>query len=139
MAASMAQELYEAIEGEPYVEFPSKLDADVGVDWKQLPAICKIFNKSDDVSGGSDIQVTRFFTRQHKLKLSGMFEMFGVYTGENPDKIRENLVKHVYENRKQVENTVKNCLPTGVSLGNWLLKITHKSNPGDELALFLLC
>ena len=32
-----------------------------------------------------------------------------------------------------------NCLPTGVSLGNWLLQMMHKTNPGDELALCLLC
>ena len=48
-------------------------------------------------------------------------------------------MQYIYDNRKDIESLSKHCLPTGVSLGNWLLRMNHKRNPGDELALFLLC
>ena len=48
-------------------------------------------------------------------------------------------MQYIYDNGKDVESTTKHCLPTGVSLGNWLLRMNHKRNAGDEVALFLLC
>ena len=39
MAGTMAEELYQALQGEPYVEFPNRLDPDSGVEWDQLPKI----------------------------------------------------------------------------------------------------
>ena len=137
MAGTMAEELYQALQGEPYVEFPNRLDPDSGVEWDQLPKIRKIIAGSG--CGSSDIQVTRFFNRQHKLKPSGMFELFSKFCDDEPDQIRENLMQYIYDNRKEVESCSRQCLPTGVSLGNWLLRMNHKQNPGDELALFLLC
>ena len=68
-----------------------------------------------------------------------MFELFSSFCNDNPDIIRENLMQYIYDNRKDVESTTKHCLPTGVSLGNWLLRMNHKRNAGDEVALFLLC
>ena len=41
MAGTMAEELYQALQGEPYVKFPKKLDPDSGVEWDQLPKIMK--------------------------------------------------------------------------------------------------
>ena len=135
----MAEELYQVLQGEPYIKFPNRLDPDSGVDWDQLPKICKIIGGSGDACGGSDIQVTRFFTWQHKLKPSGMFKLFSKYCDDEPDQIWENLIQYIYDNRKSVESCSRHCLPAGVSLGNWLLRMNHKRNPGDELALFLLC
>ena len=139
MAGTMAEELYQALQGEPYVEFPNRLDPDSGVEWDQLPKMRKIIGGSGDACGSSDIQVTRFFNRQHKLKPSGMFELFSKFCDDEPDQIRKNLMQYIYDNRKDVESCSKQCLPPGVSLGNWLLRMNHKRNPGDELALFLLC
>ena len=48
-------------------------------------------------------------------------------------------MQYIYDNCKDVESCSRQCLLTGVSLGNWLLQMNHKRNPGDELALFLLC
>ena len=79
MAGTMAEELYQALQGEPYVEFPNRLDPDSGVEWDQLPKIRKIIGGSGDACGSSDIQVTRFFNRQHKLKPSGMFKLFSKF------------------------------------------------------------
>ena len=135
----MAEELYQALQGEPYVEFPNRLDPDSGVEWDQLPKIRKIIGGSGDACGSSDIQVTRFFNQQHKLKPSGMFELFSKFCDDEPDQIRENLMQYIYDNCKDVESCSRQCLPTGVSLGNRLLQMNHKRNPGDELALFLLC
>ena len=39
MVGTMAEELYQALQGEPYVEFPNRLDPDSGVEWDQLPKI----------------------------------------------------------------------------------------------------
>ena len=129
----MVEELYQMIQGEPYIALPMRLDAEGVVEWEQLPKIWKI------IGGNSDIQVTRFFNRQHKVKPSGMFELFNKYCDNNPDQICKNLIQYIYDNRKEIETMSVNCLPTGVSLGNWLLQMTHKKNPGDKLALFLLC
>ena len=63
----------------------------------------------------------KFFTRQHKIKPAGMFELFSSYCNDDPDIIWENLMQYIYDNRKDVEMLAKHCLPTGVSLGNWLL------------------
>ena len=48
-------------------------------------------------------------------------------------------MQYIYENCKDVELCSRQCLPTGVSLGNWLLQMNPKRNLGDKLALFLLC
>ena len=139
MAGTMAEELYQALQGEPYIEFPNRLDPDSGVEWDQLLKIRKIIGGSGDACRSSDIQLTRFFKQQHKLKPSGMFKHFSKFCNDEPDQIRENLMQYIYYNRKDVESCSKQCLPPGVSLGNWLLRMNHKRNPGDELALFLLC
>ena len=68
-----------------------------------------------------------------------MFELFSKFCDDEPDQIRENLMQYIYDNHKDVESCSKQCLLPGVSLGNWLLRMNHKQNPGDELALFLLC
>ena len=68
-----------------------------------------------------------------------MFELFSKFCDDDPDQIWENLMQYIYDNRKDVESFSKHCLLTGVSLGNWLLCMNHKSKLGDELALFLLC
>ena len=68
-----------------------------------------------------------------------MFELFRQYSGEEPDQIWENLIQYIYDNRENVEKWSKNCLPTDVSLSNWLLRMTHKKNAGDEFTLYLLC
>ena len=135
----MAEELYQVVQGKPYIEFTKKLDPDSGVEWEQLPKIWKIIGGSGDASGNSDIQVTRFFNRQRKVKLSGMFDLFSKYCEGDLDQICENLMQYIYDNCKDVESTSEHCLLTDVSLGNWLVRMTHKKNPGDELALFLLC
>ena len=139
MVGTMAEELYQALQGEPYIKFPNRLDPDSGVEWDQLPKIRKIIGGSGDARGSSDIQVTRFFNRQHKLKPSGMFELFSKFCNDEPDQIPENLMQYIYDNRKDVELFSKQCLLTDVSLGNWLLRMNHKRNLGDELALSLLC
>ena len=58
-----------------------------GVDWEQLPKIKKIIRGSGDFSGNMDIQVTKFFTRQRKIKPSGMFELFSKYSDDDPDQV----------------------------------------------------
>ena len=126
MVGTMAEELYQALQGEPYVKFPNRLDPDSGVEWDQLLKIRKIIGGSGDACGSSDIQVTRFFKRQHKLKPSGMFELFSKFCDDEPDQIWENLMQYIYDNHKDVESFSKQCLPTGVSLGNWLLRMNHK-------------
>ena len=68
-----------------------------------------------------------------------MFKLFSKFCDDEPDQIWENLMQYIYDNCKDVESFSKQCLPTGVSLGNWLLRMNHKRNLGDELALFLLC
>ena len=135
----MAKELYQALQGKPYIKFPNRLDPDSGVEWDQLPKIRKIIGGSGDACGSSDIQVTRFFNRQHKLKPSGMFKLFSKFCYDEPDQIQENLMQYIYDNCKDVESFSKQCLLTGVSLGSWLLRMNHKQNPGDKLALSLLC
>ena len=139
MAGTMAEELYQALQGEPYVKFPNKIDPDSSVEWDQLPKIQKTIGGSGDACGSSDIQVTRFFNRQHKLKPSGMFELFSKFCDDEPNQIWENLMQYIYDNCKDVESFSKQCLLTGVSLENWLLRMNHRRNLGDELALFLLC
>ena len=126
MVGTMAEELYQALQGEPYVKFPNRLDPDSGVEWDQLPKICKIIGGSGDACGSSDIQVTRFFNQQHKLKPSGMFKLFSKFCNDEPDQIRENLMQYIYDNHKDVESYSRQGLPAGVSLGNWLLRMNHK-------------
>ena len=133
MASSMIEELYQMIQGELYVELPNRLDPDSGVEWEQLPKIHRI------IGGNSDIHVTHFFNRQYKIKPTGMFKLFNKYCDAEPDQIRENLIQFIYDKHKEVKKCVVNCLPAKVSLGNWIICMTHKRNPGDELALFLLC
>ena len=62
MAGTMAQELYQALQGEPYIECPEKLDPDSGINWDKLPRIQRIISGSGDTSGSTDIQVMKFFT-----------------------------------------------------------------------------
>ena len=135
----MVQELYQALQGEQYIVCPEKLDPDSGIEWDELPRIRRIISGSSDASGSTDIQVMKFFTRQHNIKPAGMFELFSSYCNDDPDIIRENLMQYIYDNCKDVETLTKHCLPTSVSLGNWLLRMNHKRNAGDEVALFLLC
>ena len=123
----MTEELCQLIQGEPYLNLPSILDPESGVEWEQLPKIRKI------IGGSTDIQLTRFFNRQHKLKPHGMFELFHKYCNNDPDQVGESLIQYIYDHREEVEALSVNCLPSGVSLGNWLLRMTHKTNPGDEL------
>ena len=68
-----------------------------------------------------------------------MFELFTGYSDSDPDQVHDNLIVYENENRKEIKQSVKNYLPEGVSLGNWILLMTHKRHPGDELTLFLLC
>ena len=133
MASSLAAELYQAIKGKLYCEFPTRLNPESGVEWTQLSKIKKILG--DD----SDIQLSRFFTWQYWIKPTGMFELFTKYCGTELDEIRDELIKFIYDNCDDIERTVKNCLPTDLSLSGWILCMTHKTNPGDKLTLYLLC
>ena len=67
-----------------------------------------------------------------------MFELFSKYCGTELDEIRDELIKFIYDNREDIEKTVKNCLPIDLSLSGWILRMTHKTNPGDEITLYLL-
>ena len=68
-----------------------------------------------------------------------MFELFSKYSGTEPDVIREELISYIYDNKADVANAVKNCVPPDLNLSGWTLKINHRTNPRDETALYLLC
>ena len=133
MATSLAEELYHTIEGEPYCKFPTRLNPESGVERGQLSKIKKILGND------TDIELSWFFTWQYRIKPTGMFELFLKYCGTEPDEIRDELIKFIYDNHEDIEKTVKNCLPTDLSLSGWILRMTHKTNPGDEITLYLLC
>ena len=86
MAVTMAEELYQMIQGESYITLPSRLDPESGVEWEQLPKIRKF------IGGSTDIQVTRFYNRQHKVKPTSMFKLFHKYCNNDPDQVREDLI-----------------------------------------------
>ena len=128
-----AEELCQAITGEQYCELPTKIDPESGVERAQLMKIKRI------VGNETDIILSCFFTRQYRIKPTGMFDLFSEYCGSDPNEVRDELIKYVYANCEEVEKTVKNCLPPDLGLSGWTLRMTHETNPGDKVALYLLC
>ena len=89
-----------------------------------------------------EIDTTRTYRgKQCKtLNPNQLFEIFGVYNGEEPDVVRAMMVKWVRDNSEEFEKaTGLGMLGKDLDIDNWLIDMSSSRTRGDEFALFALC
>ena len=69
-----------------------------------------------------------------------LFEIFGVYNGEEPNVVRAMMIKWVRDNSEEFEkSTGLAMLRKDLDIDNWLISMSSSRTMGDEFALYALC
>ena len=86
------------------------------------------------------VDIHKFVSKSKRELSNGLFEIFGNYSDEPPDIVRDNLLGWIYDNFRNIENWFSITLKQkGLSLSDWAESMHDPKQPGDELCLYLLC
>ena len=86
------------------------------------------------------VETSRFYSRKGKTIPEGIYGLFGEFCESNADETRERLVSWANERREEISEAGTVILKhDDKDYSWWILTMTHKKNPVDELALWCLC
>ena len=78
--------------------------------------------------------------RSKVLNPNLMFEIFGVYNGEEADVVRAMMLKWIRDNLKTFDTAVGlSMIGKDIELEPWMVNMSSSRTPGDEFALYALC
>ena len=134
MATSIAAELLEKIN---HIKYVDSVDA-LTVDHKLPENVFQIVKKS--MKGTYIFSYERFCTTRGIPKPDGMFELFSKYSGKSVSEVREDLITYAQNNKNLVLKVATDYFKSKhMDIRMWIILMARSSNPGDELALYLLC
>ena len=119
------------------------------LEYKEMVAPLSVDNKLPDhvfqhlkrtMKGKYIFNSELFSNKQGTAKPNGIFELFGRYTNESTNDIRERMIDYVHVNTADLKNMTMEYFKT--KLGNlmmWTYCMSKPTTPGDELVLFILC
>ena len=85
------------------------------------------------------VETRRFLSKTKRELANGMFEIFGDFTNESADTVRDNLMGWIYDNYHKVEDWTHLMLQEkGITLSGWIENMHKNNTPGDDMCLYLL-
>ena len=119
------------------------------LEYKETVAPLSVDNKLPDhvfqhlkrtLKGKYIFNLELFSNRRGTAKPNGMFELFGRYTNESTDDIRQHMIDYVHTNTVDLKNMTIEYFKTKLGdLMMWTYHMSKPTTPGDELTLFILC
>ena len=127
----MASELLDVLNPHPYNKVVSNLSTKCGVDLRS-------FNRTR-LAKNYWVDTKRFLSGTNCVLPQGIFELFGVYSGQNGSTVREEMIVWAYDNFRHLETCTSIALrQRNITLGTYLENIRDERNPGDEIAIYIL-
>ena len=85
------------------------------------------------------IDSQKFLTHRGAAIASGIFELFGQFSGKSGNEVREDLLVWISENKTEVQTCVKIVLDhKGYNLSYWMTKKSHIQTSADDIAIYCL-
>ena len=89
---------------------------------------------------GKWVDVRRFVKKHKHFNPSGLFELFGVYSDQNADDVRDCLMGWILDNYSNTQSWLRMALEhKNLTLDVWIENMRNPLTHGDDIALYLLC
>ena len=86
------------------------------------------------------VDVKRFVKSNNQFNPAGLFELFGSFSDQTVEDVRDCLMGWIYDNYNNVKNWLKMALlHKKIDLNNWIKQMRWNTTHGDDIALYLLC
>ena len=130
---SIAEELSQQLEPQPFTKILCMLDnkSCTSVEHFKWSNLC--------MSSSQWIDSRKFLTCRGAAIASGIFELFGQFSGKSGNEVREDLLVWISENKTEVQTCVKIVLDhKGYNLSYWMTKMSCIQTPADDIAIYCL-
>ena len=89
---------------------------------------------------GKWVDVRRFVKKHKHYNPSGLFEVFGSYSDQSADDVRDCLMGWILDNYRQVQSWLRMALEhKNLTLEAWIENMRDTLTHGDDITLYLLC
>ena len=89
---------------------------------------------------GKWVDVRRFVRKHKHFNPSGLFELFGAYSVQSADEVRDCLMGWILENYRSEQSWLRTALKhKSLTLDVWMENMRNPLTHGDDIALYLLC
>ena len=94
-----------------------------------------------DKLGGTGVWIdTGRFSKGTRLhNPNGLFDLFGEYSGQKADEVRDLMVGWIYNNYRKVKDWTRMVMQQkNIEFDKWLVNIQKTTTHGDDIALYIL-
>ena len=91
--------------------------------------------------GGTGVWIDtgRFSKGTRLYNPNGLFDLFGEYSGQKADEVRDLMVGWIYDNYRKVKDWTRMAMQhKDIEFDKWLLNIQKTTTHGDDIALYIL-
>ena len=91
--------------------------------------------------GGTGVWIDtgRFSKGTRLYNPNGLFDLFGEYSGQKADEVRDLMVGWIYDNYRKVKDWTRMAMQhKDIEFDKWLLNIQKTTTYGDDIALYIL-
>ena len=130
---SIAEELNRQLEPQPFTKVLCMLDN------KSCTSVEQFKRSNLFMSSLQWIDSRKFLTHRGAAIASGIFELFGQFSGKSGNEVHEDLLVWISENKTEVQTCVKIVLDhKGYNLSYWMTKMSRIQTPADDIAIYCL-
>ena len=130
---SIAEELNSQLEPQPFTKILCMLDN------KNCTTVEQFKWSNLFLSSSQWIDSWKFLTCRGAAITSGIFELFGQFSGKSGNEVHEDLMVWISENKSDVQTCVKIVLDhKGYNLSYWMTKMLGIQTPADDIAIYCL-
>ena len=89
---------------------------------------------------GKWVDVRRFVKKHKHFNPSGLFELFGAYSVQSADEVRDCLMGWILDNYRSIQSWLRMALEhKNLTLDVWMENMRNHQTHRDDIALYLLC
>ena len=89
---------------------------------------------------GKWVDIRKFVKKHKHYNPSGLFEVFGEFSDQNADEVRDCLMGWILDNYRNVEKWLRMALVhKKLTLDVWMENMRDPLTHADDIALYLLC
>ena len=130
---SIVEELNRQLEPQPFTKILCMLDN------KSCMTVEQFKRSNLFLSSSQWIDSRKFLTHRGAAIASGIFELFGQFSGKSGNEVCEDLMVWISENKSDVQTCVKIVLDhKGYNLSYWMTKMSRIQTPADDIAIYCL-
>ena len=86
------------------------------------------------------VDIKRFVKSNKHFNPTGLFELFGSFSDQTAEDVRDCLMGWIYDNYNNMKNWLKMAvLHKKIDLNDWIEQMRLNTMHGDDIALYLLC